>query len=849
MRKKETNPFSRALMLCIPLLVSTICATNNDAAANVRGQFSTNVSFVNSANIKLPEIHVHESGIKRDHLRDTVKRRGYLDVNKVINLEEIILTASFVREKQSPLRLTTIDSREIERKGAGRTYPELMRGIPGVYATSETGSYGDAKINIRGFKQENISVMLNGIPISGLVTGNMFWNNWLGLVDATHSIQVQKGIGGSMLSDNSVGGTINIITKTAGTKAGASAGIFVTDYGLAKSFLSLNTGQNTKGWAMSAMASYGWGEAYPQMTDVSSWAYMVNISKRINSRNSLLFTVLGSPERHQQRSARLSSEEIENYGLRYNKNWGYLTGVAGNLTGVAGNPGRTARNLSENFYHKPYLTLHHFYKSGKNTEISNSIYLSVGNGGGRWSESKGKRIIDYRKDGLIDWEAVVQENIDIKNREGYAFGMASGSATNILSDYLAGHTQSGFKSNIKITPLDGWEIQSGVHYQYYSTWEKEKITDLLGGDFWYEDYANKSLAGVAGRNPVKVVGDYVRTNNGKTINHLTIYTSSSYKNKNWDIRAGVSAMGSTNQRWDKYNYTGNIASNIATGAGYSIKAGANRKLGRQSSLYLNAGIYSRVPYNDVFFSSGNNNITDDVKNEKNLLTELGYRYIFDRGSIEITGYYALWKNKSIISNPYIQPDNTTLRYMIRGLDALHTGVELSAEYKPTRRVKLDAYASVGEWRWRNDVSAHIYDDYSGVEVGVVNVYSNNLPVGDAPQTQLILNGEFEVSRNLFLNASWEHNARMYADFDPKERQNANDRKDPYKIPSYSLFNAGAGWNFSIGRGEATLYFSINNILNKKHIERGKDGSDHTLNSFRGFWGSGRNCGVGVRFQL
>ena len=122
-------------------------------------------------------------------------------------------------------------------------------------------------------------------------------------------------------------------------------------------------------------------------------------------------------------------------------------------------------------------------------------------------------------------------------------------------------------------------------------------------------------------------------------------------------------------------------------------------------------------------------------------------------------------------------------------------------------------------------------------------------MGDAPQTQLLLSGEFELVSRLFLNASWEYNGRMYADFDPKERQNANDRVDPFKIPAYSLLNAGANWSFRLGKADATLYFNINNILNQKYIERGKDGSDHTLNSFRGFWGSGRNCSVGIRVQL
>ncbi len=113
------------------------------------------------------------------------------------------MSASYLKGTKSPMRIKSIDKQQIESKAFGKTYPELLKEIPGIYATSETGSYGDAKINIRGFKQENISVLLNGIPVSGLVSGNMYWNNWLGLTDATLTrCRFQKGIGASMLSDN-----------------------------------------------------------------------------------------------------------------------------------------------------------------------------------------------------------------------------------------------------------------------------------------------------------------------------------------------------------------------------------------------------------------------------------------------------------------------------------------------------------------------------------------------------------------------------------------------------------------------------------------------------------------------
>lgn len=756
-----------------------------------------------------------------------------------LNLEQIVLQASFIKDKQSPLRVSTVDRKQIEKKAIGFTYPEHIKNIPGVYATSETGSYGDAKINIRGFKQENISVLLNGIPISGLVTGNMFWNNWLGLSDATHSIQVQKGIGASMLSDNSVGGTINIITRGAEAKAGTNISFYTTDYGQYKTSLSVNSGQNKNGWALSAMGSYAWGNGYPDATNVNSWGYLINISKVINRRHSLLFTAMGSPERHQQRSSRLTANQVEEYGVKYNRNWGYHNGEE--------------RNLSENFYHKPYLTLHHFFKINNKTELSNTLYLSVGHGGGKWSESKGPWIISYRNNGLVDWDAVEQENREIAMSNQAQNKTLAGSATNVITDYLAGHTQTGFKSNLNYNAGKKWTIQGGIHYQYFSTWEKEQITDLLGGAYWYEEYENKSLAGLAGRDPIKTTGDFVRTYSGKKVSHLTLYSSAQYKSKKWDIRVGASAMGTANRRWDRYNYIQDIYSKLATGAGYSFKGGANYKFSPSTSIYANAAIYSRVPYNNLFFSSGNNNITDNVKNEGNILSEIGFRYLFQRGSIEITGYYTLWKNKSIMSNPYKQPDETNLRYLIRGLDALHKGIEITGNYKPYHFLSIDAYASFGDWKWQNNVSANIFDPYSGLVTQVINVYSNGLPVGDAPQTQLALIAEANLSRDISIMVDWSHNSRMYADFDPKERQDANDTQNPYKLPSYSIVNMGISWDHTLKlnskKVNINVYARINNLLNQKYIERGKDGADHNLATFSGFWGMERNSSAGVRFSF
>ena len=566
-----------------------------------------------------------------------------------LSLEEITVKANFSPANRTALRLKTITAEEIRLQSAARTYPEMLKGIPGLYATSESGSYGDAKLNIRGFGQENISVMLNGIPISGLVSGSMYWNNWMGLADATNAIQVQKGVGSSLLSDGSVGGSINIITDAPAERFKAEAGLYGSHFGTFKGYLKINSGQLRNGWSFNLMASYVGGDGYVECTKVNSFAYMLSIAKRFRNNHTLLFTALGSPEEHEQRSTRLSAAEVEQYGIKYSKNWGYRDG--------------SPFNLSLNNYFKPYFTLQHIW-SGSKVEMKNSFYLAIASGGGRWNETKGKSLSSYLKEGHIDWESALSNN---RNPDG--------SAQNIITKYMAGHTQAGLISSAEYKISAKWCIGGGLHGQIYRTWEKERITDLLGADYWYEDYASKSLAGVAGRDPYKVEGDYVRTHNGKKILHGTLYLSAEYSGERVNLNFGASLFGSTIQRWDRYNYIGeDVNSSTAKGAGGSIKGGILLHLSKTDKLYANVGWYSRLPYSSVWFASGNNSITKGVKNEKNLLGEAGWRKVWSGGGLELSGYAAYWKNKSLMSNKYKAEDAEAVRYMITGLNALHIGL-------------------------------------------------------------------------------------------------------------------------------------------------------------------------------
>jgi hypothetical protein len=758
------------------------------------------------------------------------------DSVKVELLNEIIVTASQISDN-APVTLQTIRANEISKYLGTKTYPEIMRNIAGVYATSESGSYGDAKINIRGFKQENFTVMLNGVPLSGFRSGSMFWNNWLGLTDATYRIQVQKGVGGSMLAANSMGGTINIVTKPAAQNTGGEAITSITDYGLNNFRISLATGELKNGWSLSFVGSRTWGNGYVDGTEVDSWGYFFNIQKIINHQHSLLFTLLGSPERHGQRSQKLSNDEVKTYGLKYNKNWGEHNGKI--------------NNVSENFYHKPYFSATHFFNISDKMFLSNTLYFSIGNGGGKWSESTSKKITSYLNTcGQIDWQSVISDNVNNTDEITLPDGRKmNGYSKNIQSDYFAGHSWLGLKTSFDIKFSELLKLSSGLHYQYFYSWQNEKITDLLGGQFWYENYGKNSLAGFANREPMKKVGDYIRLNNGDRDNHLSLYSQLDYTTNCVHAFVGAMFMTAVYQHWDKYNYVRDYYSPCVTSSGGNVKAGVSLQFAPHQNIYINGGFYSRMPYNSVYFASNTNDVTDNVTNEKNYITEIGYKFANQTTHLTINGYYNYWKNKALMSDPYKPLDENQVRYMITGLDAQHTGLELNYDQRMTNWLTVSAFASIGNWRWKNNVNATIYDPYTSLPIDTLQVFTDGLYVGDAPQTQFGIAANVKIFNTLEVRAECRYNARMFANFDPAKRTNAADRSQSYRIPSSFVADVHINFPFVISNLNANLFFDCNNVFNAYFIERGDDGANHDLASFRGFWSSGRNVQAGLRIKF
>lgn len=779
-------------------------------------------------------------GYLEDSLKITVNSQPEINLGTIrlretsIGLSEVNIIASPAQERQTPVSVSSINSEAIEKRLGDQPLPEIMNSVPGVYATRTGGGSGDASVNIRGFKQENIALLLNGIPISSVENGLVYWNNWLGLTEATRQIQVQRGLSASQVALNSVGGTINIITKTTDVEKGGSLKFSVTDYGNYKATLALSTGRLKNNMSVTFLGSRFSGPGYVDATYVSGWAYFLSISKEINKKHMLVFTALGNPEKHGQRNFKLYESEIDQHGIKYNKEWGSYNGEI--------------NNASENFYHKPHISLNHYWDIKEGNFLATSFYISMGSGGGKWTDTFGNNpwIFSYTNpSGQIDWDAIYALN----DTNTQVFTLANGHDTsgysiNVQTNFLASHIWSGLLSTYKRDIGNHLRLTAGFHGRLFHSSAKQEVKDLLGGEFYIDPYTF-AIEGVGGRNQVKQVGDVVKVDNGARNHYFGIFGQMQYLSGGFSAFLAATLSGNWYQRIDDYNYIFKPESEWVYKTGFDIKAGGNYNLDEHHNIYLNGGYYSRAPYFKFVFGNSTNNPTENLKNEKTWAAEAGYGLNLRNTRLRLNAYYTRWEDKSIIANEYNQFEDPA---MVQGLDALHIGVEAEIQQKLLKWMTVGGSISRGDWKWQNDVTALVFNDDNAV-IDTINVYADGLYVGDAPQFQVSLFATARIMNAVSLSAYYNYYDLLYADFNPVNRTNPDDRAQSFQLPAYHNLDIYVSCPFRIGTLEAQADLGCQNVIGHEYIVRGTDGPAHSRADFTGFWGFGRTFFVAMQIKF
>ncbi len=769
----------------------------------------------------------------------SVQRNETLDMGTVelesstIGLQEIMVTSSFARDRETPVSISTVSPELIEEKLGTQEFPEIFKTTPSIYATKDNGGYGDARITLRGFDTYNVGVLVNGIPVNDMENSRVYWSNWAGLSDVTQVAQIQRGLGASKLGLSSVGGTINILTKSTDVEKGGSVYTAMGNSGYRKQAFTISTGLMDNGWAVTLSGSHTYGDGYIRGTSFNAYSYFANVSKRISSRQRITFTVFGSPQTHNQRSNWHTIEYYRDHkdGTRANAGFGFREGeVYGGAYGY-------------NFYHKPQASLNHYWNIDDNTLWTNVLYASIGRGGGRRVDGPEESwlTIDYNTglddpdikrtpQGFLDFEAVAAANK--ASLEG---------SQAIISASVNSHNWYGLLSTLTAKRL-GIDWTLGFDGRYYKGFHTTEVMDLLGGEFFM---GNLEGDNVNQPKDVKMKeGDKFSYNNPGEVVWSGIFIQGEYVADQFSGFLSTALSNKSYRRTDYFQYyPENQRTHWQNFFPWNVKGGVNYNLTSKHNVYFNSGYIKREPVFTNVFLNYTNEVNEKVKYETVITAEAGYGFTSKRFRAKVNYYWTNWLDKALVRS-FGQAGTAN----IPGINALHQGLEAEATYKPTPRVTLKGMLSVGDWIWQDDVNFTLYDEDQNV-VGTYNAYIGGVHVGNAAQTTASLTAEYEVFPGLELGADYIYLAKNFADFNPINRTNPEDKVDSWQLPNVGLVDLNMNYDFDIAGLEASIYGKVNNLFNTEYISDATDGATHDEETALVFFGFGTTWSTGLKVRF
>jgi len=737
--------------------VNIIYAPGKGVVSDINGYY--NIELKNGSYT----LQISYVGYVTQNKKITIKdKKIKLDIKlKNITLDEVEVVGDLAQSRETPVAFSTINPAHLKEELASQDIPMILNSTPGVYATQQGGGDGDARINIRGFSQRNVAVMIDGLPVNDMENGWVYWSNWFGLDLVTQTIQVQRGLGASKLALPSIGGTINIITAGIAQKRKISFKQEVGDHGYLRSSLGYTSGHLKGGWGITVAGSYKRGNGWVDRTFTEGWFYYVKVDKKFG-KNILSFTAMGAPQKHGQRrykkpiatydsvyatklgvtkrpgeyfaSTYIDTVSMVNKGLQYNPDWGRYTTLDGT---------NIVLNDKKNYYFKPLYTLRHFWSANDKFYLSNIVYLSMGNGGGT-SLKKSVTTRYITEEGQIN----LQDYYDINVNNYDPLYPDEPKSYQYLRSNVNDHNWIGLLSTFNYKINNELILSGGIDLRRYVGTHYEEVYDLLGGAYTLDSYnANRDV------NEQLRVGDKINYYNDAIVEWGGFFSQLEYKTALFSAFLNLTGAYTGYKKIDYFaprelkvndtilkigygqdvKYDGQVYNSSSPGLkwaqsdwkwipGFTIKAGANYNVSERSNIFINLGYLSKAPVFNNVYEKYSVALIREIQNEFIKAIELGYSYKSWNFALNTNAYYTVWENKPGQPVSYPISDDETGYGNIQGMDAVHMGIELDFTYRILKNLELDGLFSLGNWKWTSADSVRLYNDNNQLRLIVKRIF-------------------------------------------------------------------------------------------------------------------------------
>jgi len=785
-----------------------------------------------------------------------------IEEGKIVNLSTVILNQDLGESDDFTISLSEDELDEDESVSSNTS--GILQSSKDAFARAAAFDFSGTFFKVRGLGSENGTVLINGIKMNKVFSGRPQWSDWGGINDVMRNQDFVNGSKANEYTFGGIGGTTNISMRASKYRKGSRVSYASSNRSYTNRVMgTYTTGLMENGWALAVTAGRRWAEeGYADGTVYDANSIAASAEKKINSKHSINFTGIYTPNRRGKSSA-MTQEVFDLKGRKYNSYWGEQNGEI--------------RNSRIKEIEEPILMLNHYWDMSDKTTLNTNVSYQFGHIGNSRIDFNGSSpdptyyknlpsyalrfgdtqenlanayVLEQRflNNGQLNWSDLYDANISNPDNAVYA-----------LYEDRNDDKQWSFNSILNSELADNISLNASVNYSSLKSRNYAKVLDLLGGvsyedKDYFDNISNNALT------PGRTVreGDTFKYDYTLDANQYDAFAQAQFKYSKVDFYLGAQYGNTTYQRDSDYldaHYAGTEVSSLGKGEKLDFnkigaKGGFTYKVSGKHLIDVNGAYIQDAPTmrNSFLNSRQNNLIVPDLKEVKTTSVDVSYIFRTSVLKTRLTGYYTTKKDATEVAFYYIDGLaglNQTANFIqeaVTGLNTQSMGIEFGAEAQVTPTIKVKGALALGESIYTNNPNVYLgSDDFIGqlgvLEGGIKDLGEATLKdykVAGGPQRAASIGLEyrdpkywwFGVTANFFSNAyldvapvtrttnfALDSDGLEINDYDPAI---AKELLKQEKFDSYMLMNLVGGKSFKLGKKYIGFFASINNVLNETY---------------------------------
>ncbi len=792
LNKENNETLAGATVLIEGTQIGTSSTQDGQFVINnlIVGEYTLSASFV-GFNVQKKKIQVRS---------DETIRLNFVLTPTVLNGQEVIITATRAKERETPVAFTNLTRDDIDAKYWAQDIPMLLNELPNVYSYSDNGnSIGYSYMKIRGFDQRRIGVMINGIPLNDAESHEVFWVDLPDFVSSTEDIQVQRGVGNSLYGASAFGGSVNLITTGTYFLPQVELNTGYGSFNTKKFSLSANSGMVNNTYNIYGRFSRIETDGYRKPSWSKLWSYFFGMS-RFDENMVTKINIFGGPEQ-----SYLSYRGVTR---------DYLDGkISGNLKEDRRiNPFQYPNEI-DNFY-QPHFQLINDWQVSNDVRLENTLFTFLGKGD--YTQFRSKRDVrEYNIPRFIIKDSTI---------------VPAGYYRNVDNDAVRDSFQVRFLDMVRKRSVN--DIDFG--WQPRMSWKHANGEIVAGGEYRYHKGHHYGEVIWANLLPSNIKPDW------RYYDYVVPKTSvTAYIHKLYKLTPELSLMGDLQVRYHNIKLINEKRYKVDLDRKYSFitpRAGANYNFTENINAFVNVSMAKREPafkdiYNPQDYWIGPENlpknfikngdvytyIGKEIKPERLLNSEIGGGYKTENFIIKLNLYWMDFRNEII---PTGQIDDNGVPISGNAEKTVHRGTELTASLRLLDYLRFDGNFSINDDRFVQHTEYIV--NWGTTPPTVIPVVYDNKRLGGFPKYISNIRISF-IIRGILASLHLQSVGRIYLD-----NTESNDRS----ISPYTIINGNLSYKYEKMIGNTDVEFSLigNNLLDRLYESSGyvEDGTPYWI---------------------